>query len=92
MDYLVVRCAFCTRRYLVEIEGIDAWWASCPCGAHGFAEDDGGLGVDADSRPGFTVKEVSSGLWGEALLSDPAVVYVDEWARRWYVFWVLPQG
>lgn len=90
MDSVVVKCAFCTRRYAITLEGIDVWFVRCDCGARGFTQNDHELIENRHTdRPGFTAKESATRDGERILLADPIAVFVDEWARRWYVSWFL---
>ncbi len=87
---MVVKCAFCLARHVIDLDGIETWFVSCGCGASGFIEDDQDLMENGHGGPGFTVKESSTMDGRPVLLSDPLAVFVDEWARRWHVSWYLP--
>lgn len=90
MDSLVVRCAFCTLRHVIALEGLETWFVECPCGARGFTENDAELDDAWRGRPGFTVKETAGPEEKPILLSDPVAVFVDERSCRWYVLWYVP--
>jgi hypothetical protein len=91
MDSLVARCAFCGKRHLVDIEGLDVWFAQCECGAAGFVQDDRELYESGHLGVGFTVQEVTTIHGVHILLSDPLPVYVDGLGCRWYVCWYMLQ-
>ncbi len=89
MDSVVVKCAFCFTRHLITLDGVDTWFVRCRCGAQGFTEDEAECAENRHSGPGFTARHSQTSDGTPILLSDPLAVFVDEWARCWYVSWYI---
>jgi hypothetical protein len=83
----VVSCAFCGRRHVINDEDPEIWSVVCPCGAHGFAENEGELDIDENEEKGGIPREFSTTYGKSVLLFDTAPVFIDELYRKWYICW-----
>jgi hypothetical protein len=87
MNSLVVRCTFCGKLHLLDIEDLDCWFSECGCGACGFAQDDSEFGEGLNKGVGFTVHEVPNPRGTFVHLADPLPVFVNEKGCWVYVCW-----
>ncbi|MGC9324857.1 MAG: hypothetical protein ACP5G0_08950 [Desulfomonilia bacterium] len=87
MDQIVVSCAFCGRRYEVDSQDPGNWSCFCPCGAHGFVEEEEELAVGGSEEHGALTRDFATTYKNCVLFSDVTLVHIDEQFRRWYVCW-----
>lgn len=87
MVSLVVICAFCGRRHVINDEDPEIWSVVCPCGAHGFAEHEGEIEILESQEKGGIPGEFLATCTKGVLLFDTAPVYIDELYRKWYMCW-----
>ena len=84
---LIVKCAFCDRRFLVNAEELESWFSLCRCGARGFVLDEVELAVHGFGGAGFTAREVTTVFGTRILLADPIPIFVDDQGNKLYVCW-----
>jgi hypothetical protein len=84
---LLVKCAFCDKRFLLDMEELDFWFSRCECGANGFVLDENELSTNGFGGAGFTVKEVTTTFGRRILLADPISIFVDGLGNIFFACW-----
>jgi hypothetical protein len=87
---LLVKCAFCDRRFLLDPEELDTWFSQCECGANGFVLDENELLVNGFGGVGFTVREITTTFGTRILLADPISIFVDGLGNKLFACWCKP--
>jgi hypothetical protein len=87
---LLIKCAFCDKRFLLDMEELDTWFSGCECGASGFILDENELLVHGFGGVGFTVQEVTTTFGTHVLLADPIPIFVDGLGNKFFACWCKP--
>jgi len=87
---LLVKCAFCDRRFLLDPGELETWYSRCECGASGFVLDENELLVHGFCGAGFSVQEVTTTFGTRILLADPISIFVDSLGNKFFVCWCRP--